>query len=201
LTEQPLTNLPTPGLRLLLTVPSSASGALLAQNLPTGADWALLRALLSQLSPHIEQTAGLFRQMVQITQPLELRGAGEEWLAVADTLEKAAAQFEAQSPMINLAERDPASAEQALRTHIQAANYRHAAQMWRDLAQTTLVRATLAASTGLQITSRSWLATVETPTQILTLQAAGISLGRLLSTAGVALAGLFLLTGTLWWLL
>lgn len=201
LTELPLANLPTPGLRLLLTVPTLSSGALLAQTLPTGADWALLRALLSQLSPQVEQNAGLFQQNVQMTQPLELRGAGEEWLAVADTLEKAAAQFEAQSPQINLAERDPASAEQALRTHIQAANYRQAAQVWRGLAQTTLVRTTLAASTGLRTTSRSWLATVETPTQNLTLQATGVSLGRLLSTAGLALVALFLLTGTLWWLL
>jgi hypothetical protein len=201
LDEQPATNLPTPGLHLMLTVPSFSNGAPLAKALPSGADWALLRALLSQLSPQVEQSVGLFRQVVQITQPLELRGAGEEWLALAATLEKAAAEFDAQSPTINLAERDPASAEQALRTHIQAANYRQAAQVWRDLARTTLVRATLSASTGLQTTKRSWLATVETPTQPLVLQASGLSLGRLLSTAGLALVGLFLLTGTLWWLL
>ncbi|NJS13812.1 MAG: hypothetical protein HC788_03290 [Sphingopyxis sp.] len=173
---------PSP-LQLEITVPTGASGQTLAQTIPAGADWALLRALLAQLSPQIDQNGGLLRQNVQISQPLEVRGVGEEWSAVAAALETEASQLEAQSPTLNLANSDATSAETALRVRIQAANYRHAAQQWHTLARTSLIRATLVAPIGLQTISRSWLATVETPTQILELQAEATSPSRLLGGA------------------
>lgn len=188
-------------LRLQLAVPTTTSGQALANALPLGADWALLRTLLAQLSPQLVEQAGLFRQSIQISQPLEVRGVGDEWLAVANMLESEATRLEAQSPTLNLANRDASSAETALRVRIQAANYRHTAQQWRTLARTSLIRAILTAPIGLQTISRSWLATVETPTQTLELQAEATSVSRLLGGALVTVLGLFMLSGVLWWLL
>lgn len=188
-------------LRLQVNLPAGASGQALVNALPIGANWALLRALLAQISPQIDQQAGLLRQTVRINQPLEVRGVGEEWLATANTLEIEANRLEAQSPALNLTNTDAASAETALRVRIQAANYRHTAQQWRTLARTSFIRATLSAPIGWQTMSRSWLATVETPTQVLELQAEAASLSRLLGGVLFTLLGLFMVSGVLWWLL
>jgi hypothetical protein len=190
-----------PLLRLTLNMPAGASGAPLARVMPMGADWILLRTLVAQLGPRVEQQAHWLQQQVTLSQPLDLHSAGEQWQAVAATLEQQAAEFEAQTPHLNLVAADATSAENILQIRIKSANYRKAAMEWRTLARYSLVAAQLAAGGGVQTVTRTWLATPETPLQLLELQAQVMSLSRLLITAICSFAGLFVLAGVLWWLL
>ena len=112
-------------LRLRLEMPHETDGAALAAYLPAGADLSLLRAVVSQAGPQVERTSRLFWQDVRISQPLDLRSAGEQWNAMAASLERQAAELAAP------AEND---AEAALRRQIQAVNYRTMAESWRRLA-------------------------------------------------------------------
>ncbi len=132
-------------------------------------------------------------------QTLDLRTVGDQWAAMAASLENEAAQLETQSTALNAA--DAGNAESALRMRIQAANYRHAAGEWRNLGRNSWVMTTLMAPAGLQTISRSWITTPTTPAQVLELQSEALNLGRLTGVLVGAVVGLFLLAGTLWWLL
>lgn len=188
-------------LRLTVTFPARTSGANLAQATPPGADWALVRTLLAQLGPEVEQRAAGLHQQINLSQPLDVRSAGEQWGAVAATLEQQAIPLEAESAPLNLTDTNTLRTENALRARIKAANFRKAALEWRTLARNSLVVAQLVAGAGVQSVARTWLATPETPLQTLTLEASVMSLGRLLAAAVVAFAGLFVLAGVLWWML
>lgn len=188
-------------LLMTLSLPPNTGAAALARITPPGADWALARTLLAQLAPRIERETQLLSQQIVVAQPLDLRSTREQWLSVAATLEQQAGQFEAQSPNINLAVVDALAAESALLTRIRAANYRAAALTWRTLARNSLVAVQLSAGAGVPPVTRTWVATPETELQVLTLTADVVSLGRLVAVVAMALAGLFLLAGALWWLL
>jgi len=187
--------------QLQLALPGTTSGAELARAIPQGADWALLRALLTQLAPSIEQRPRGLHQQILLSQPLDLRSAGEEWNDLAATLDAQADTFDAQSPTINFADVSTVAAESALVVRVKAANYRRAALAWRTLARTSLVAVQLTAGGGVPTIQRTWLTTPETPLQVLTLEADVLSMSRLLVVAIGAFLGLFLLTGVLWWLL
>ena len=186
-------------LHLVITLPATASGAALAHAVPQSSDWALLRVLLAQIEPHIERESQLLRQRISMTQPLDLRTAGDQWAAMAATLEREATQLEAQSAAIDPA--DAKNAESALRLRIQSANYRTGAQEWHNLMRNSWVAATLTAPIGLQTVSRSWMATTSAPAQQLSLQAEALGVGRFVVVLVVVLFGILLLAGTLWWLL
>ncbi|MDQ3248662.1 MAG: hypothetical protein M3Q45_05570, partial [Chloroflexota bacterium] len=109
------------GLRLVLSLPPLSGGAPLAQAMPTDVDWVLLQGLLQQLAPQQTQQARLLRQQITLRQPLDLHAAGDQWDAMAANLERQATALEAESAAINATD-----AEGALRTRIQAANYRNA---------------------------------------------------------------------------
>ena len=144
-------------LQLALTMPASGGGNSLARAIPAGADWALLRTLLAQLGPQVERRSQWLKQQLHISQPLDLRSTNEQWLNVAATLTQQAEQFEAQSPNINLADASTAAAEAALLARIKAANYRGAAQIWRDLARNSLVAVQMSAGVGVPPVTRTWL--------------------------------------------
>ncbi len=186
-------------LRLLITLPAATTPASTAQTMPPDANWSLLRALLLQIAPHVAQESYWLRQRVALNQSLDLRTAGDQWDAMASNLEREATQFEQQSAAMNGA--DSTKAENALRLRIQSANYRNAGQEWRNLAHNSWVMTTLAAPAGLQTISRSWLVTAVTPAQVLTLQSEALNVGRLMAGLVSVLICLFLLAGTLWWLL
>jgi hypothetical protein len=186
-------------LRLLITLPAATTVAATAQKIPPDANWSLFRALLLQIAPRIDQESVWLRQRVNLSQSLDLRPAGEQWAAMASNLDREATQFEQQSAAMNAPELK--KAEDALRLRIQSANYRNAGQEWRNLAHNSWVMTTLAAPAGLQTISRSWLVATTTPTQVLTLQSEALNIGRLIAVLVGALIGLFLLAGTLWWLL
>ncbi len=186
-------------LRLLITLPAATSVATTAQKIPPDANWSLFRALLLQIAPRVEQENSWLRQRVSLSQPLDLRQAGDQWAAMASNLEREATMFEQQSIAMNAA--DLTKAEDALRLRIQSANYHNAGQEWRNLAHNSWVMTTLAAPANLQTTSRSWLVAATTPAQVLSLQSEALNIGRLIAGLVGALIGLFLLAGTLWWLL
>ncbi len=199
LTIQPTLGL-TESFDLALTLPGSSTGTRLVNDLPNTADWALLRTLLGQIAPAVAQSTGLLQQQVKLSQPIDLRTAGDQWGAMAATLERQASQFEAQAANTGNGDASSKSTD-ALRARVQAANYRNAAQSWQNLARDSWAQITLAAPIGAQHYTRSWSVTVVTPPQTLILQAQGLSPARLLVAALGVLLGLFVLTGLLWWLL
>ena len=85
----------------------------------------------------------------------------------------------------------------SLRARVQAANYRHAAAQWQDLARNSQV--TLSLRTG--GAARSWLLTAASPPQMLDVAVEGVAFGRVLALAAAALVGIVLAAGVLWRLL
>ena len=71
-------------------MPAGTTGVALAEALPGTADWALLRSLLSQLAPKLDSTSAGLRQQVHVSQPIDLRSAGQQWGAMAQNLAKEA---------------------------------------------------------------------------------------------------------------
>lgn len=188
-----------PQLRVVLQAPTSAGFAELVTVLPPRADWALLRTLLQQLQPTVDEEIAWLNRQWTITQAFDLRTAGEQWQAMADTLERQADQFEQESATFTTT--DAVGAENALRSRVQAANYRSAAHQWQRLLRDSWVVVQFNGQTGVPSATRTWLLTTATPSQQLTLVAQPSSLVSVASITVLALIGLFLLTTLLWWLL
>lgn len=179
---------------LTLQLPAGGNGVALANTLPAGADWALLRSLLGQLGPQLEATTDGLWQQVRVSQPIDLRAVGDQWQRLATELDRQAAQLEANAG--NLAADLQASQEARLR----AANYRTTAQAWRQLAQDSQVLIELA-TPGAEGAVRSWLITVASPPQMLDVQVAAPSPWRLLLAGLALLTTTFGVTALLWRLL
>ena len=186
-------------LRLKLTLPVGTTGAALAGVLPARGDWILLRLLLNQLGPKIDVSTDGLRQQVTMSQPMDLRSAGSQWEAIAASLEQDAAAWEVQA--VSTSSADAATLDASLRARIQAANYRHGAQQWRELAQDSQVLVALHTANGLADAARTWQVTLSSSPQMLSVQVEALQPGRLLLlAAGVAVALLFM-AGLLWRLL
>ncbi|MBX3014225.1 MAG: hypothetical protein KF832_22070 [Caldilineaceae bacterium] len=184
-------------LQLSVTAPPSARWSELANPLPPRADWALLRALLQQLQPTIQEETAWFNRRWTIAQVINLQSAGEQWQAMATTLERQATQFEQESAGFNTA--DPIGAENALRARIQAANYRSAAHAWERLNNDSWVTVQLTGPAGSQ--ARTWLLTATTPAQPVSLTVQPSAAFGVLSMIILVVVALFVLTSVLWWLL
>ena len=189
----------TPLLHLRLRVPAGMTGVALAEALPGGADWALLRSLLSQLAPKLDSTSAGLRQQVHVSQPIDLRSAGQQWGAMAQNLAGQADTLEAQAS--STAQGEAATMSASLQARISAANYRQAAEAWRNLARDSFVELSLAASGSLGNNARTWLVTVDSPAQMLDVQVDSLNSGRVaLALGGLGLV-LLALAGLLWRLL
>ena len=182
---------------LRVSLPAGATGGALAAALPAGADWALLQNLLAQLGPKIESETTWLHQRVHVAQPIDLRSAGAQWNAVAQTLADQAAQFTAEAASTGGA---AATLESSLRARVQAANYQHAAAQWQDLVRSSQVTFSLRTG-GPTGAARSWLLTAASPPQMLDVAVEGLAFSRVLVLAAVALAGIVLAAGVLWRLL
>ncbi|HAJ36834.1 MAG TPA: hypothetical protein DCL15_14215 [Chloroflexi bacterium] len=180
---------------LTLQLPAGGNGVALANTLPAGADWALLRVLLGQLGPQIETHADGLWQQVQVSQPIDLRAAGDQWQRLAAELDRQAAQFEADATGDVAADMQ---ASQAAR--LRAANYRMTAQAWRKLAQDSQLLISLA-TPGVDSAARSWQVTVASPPQMLNVQVTAPNPVRLLLAGVVALVAILGVTALLWRLL
>ena len=89
----------------------------------------------------------------------------------------------------------------SLQARIRAANYRQAAEAWRNLARDSFVELSLAASGSLGNNARTWLVTVDSPPQMLDVQVDSLNSGRVaLAVGGLGLL-LLALAGLLWRLL
>ena len=184
---------------LRLTLPAGASGVEFAQLTPPRPDWSLLRTLLAQLGPQVTTAAkGLWQEM-QVSQPIDLRAAGDPWQSIAADLERQAAGFEASATQTTGG--STATMEASQRARLQAANYRYAAQEWRDLARDSQVVIGLSTPGALTDAARAWLVTVASPPQMLDVRVETLSAARVLAAAAVALGGLLALAAVLWRLL
>ncbi|NJN83895.1 MAG: hypothetical protein HC802_17540, partial [Caldilineaceae bacterium] len=82
---------------LRVEFPSDMTALALARSLPSQADWALLRTLLLEVSPHQSVKRGLLWQEVTLSQPLDLATTGEQWKNMAANLTRQADLFELQA--------------------------------------------------------------------------------------------------------
>jgi hypothetical protein len=186
-------------LHLRLRLPAGATGVALAETLPGSADWVLLRSLLAQLGPKLDSSVDGLRQQVHVSQPVDLRSAGQQWAAMAQNLDDQAAAFEAQAS--STAQGEASTMDASLDARIRAANYRHAAEAWRNLARDSYVELSLAASGSLGNNARTWLVTVNSPPQMLDVQVDSLNTGRVaLALGGLGLV-LLAVAGLLWRLL
>ena len=166
---------------------------------PGTADWALLRSLLAQLGPKLDSTSAGLRQQVHVSQPIDLRSAGQQWGAMAQNLANQADDLEAQAS--STAQGEAATMDASLQARIRAANYRQAAEAWRNLARDSFVELSLAASGSLGNNARTWLVTVDSPPQMLDVQVDSLNSGRVaLAVGGLGLL-LLALASLLWRLL
>jgi hypothetical protein len=176
--------------RLSLFIPAGQSGSALANRLPAGADWALLRQLLGQLGPQIRTRVEGFRQQIEVAQPLDLRAAGEQWERIAAELDRQADE------LVQAATQTTATLQEAQEWRLRAANQRATAQAWRSLAQNSQVVVSLAVPDA--PSARNWLVTLSSPPQLLRLQAEAVSQTRLLLGIFVLLGSLFVGSTLLW---
>lgn len=184
-------------LRMVLTAPATTNFAELITLMPPRADWVLVRTLLQQLPPTIEEERGWLNRRWTITQALDLGAAGEQWQAMATTLERQATQFEEESAAFDTT--DATGAENALRARVQAANFRSAAHQWQKVIRDSWVAVHFTGQDDSQ--ARTWLLTAASPAQTLALILQPSSTLGVATMAALALVGLFLLTTFLWWLL
>jgi hypothetical protein len=188
-----------PVLHLRLQLPAGATGVALAEALPGVADWALLRSLLGQLGPKLDSSSDGLRQQVHVSQPVDLRSAGQQWGTMAQTLTDQADSLEAQAA--STAQGEAATMAASLQARIRAANYRHAAEAWRNLRRDSFVELSLAAAGSLGNNTRTWLVTVDSPPQMLDVQVDSLNTGRVaLAAAGLGVL-LLAVAGLLWRLL
>jgi hypothetical protein len=189
----------TNALHLRLRLPAGATGVALAESLPGSADWALLRSLLTQLGPKLDSSVNGLRQQVHVSQPIDLRSAGQQWAAMAQSLDEQAGAFEVQAS--STVQGEASTMDTSLDARIRAANYRHAAEAWRNLARDSYVELSLAASGSLGNNERTWLVTVNSPPQMLDVQVDSLNTGRVaLALGGLGLV-LLAAAGLLWRLL
>lgn len=186
-------------LQLSVQIPAGTNGLPLAEATPLRTDWALFRTLFSQLTAQIERTPQLFRLQISMQLAIDLRSVTGQWQAMADNLEQRAKTFEAQAN--SAASATDSEAEATLRAQIQLANYRGAAATWATLSRNSTIALTLTSNGQGNDQQQTWLLTPASPAQTLALAAITVNWGRVLAAVAGVLFVLFLLSGTLWWLL
>lgn len=193
------------GVRLQIDFPAGGNGFELAHMLPPRVDYALLRSLLTQLSPTIKRTTGVMWEQVEMRQPLTLASAVNEWNGVAAGLETQAAAFDAQGK-----EFDPnqaSSVEAALTAQLQAVNYRTTAADWRHLARQSSLLINFGINDPIftrikgETPSRAWTITAVSPSQTFVFQTQVLSVNRVLMGAALAFVLLIAVAAVLWGLL
>ncbi len=175
---------------LSLFIPAGQSGSALANRLPAGADWALLRQLLGQLGPQMRTRVEGFRQQIEVEQPLDLRAVGEQWERIAAELDRQAKE------LVQAATQTTATLQEAQEWRLRAANQQATAQAWRSLAQNSQVVVSLAVPDA--PSARTWLVTPVSPPQLLHLQVEAVSQTRLLLGIFVLLGSLLVGSTLLW---
>lgn len=184
---------------LRIVLPPDSTTLALANVVPLHPDWALLRALFSQLAPEVESENSLLRRNELLRLPLDLRAAGEQWRRLAQELEAAAAEFDALSAPVDRSDAD--ALEAALRARVQAANYRAEANNWAGLVNNSQMVALLEGPRGAPADARAWQVTVSDPPQMMQFASWGVNLAGVLLLAAAALVALLVASAFLWSLL
>lgn len=197
--KTPAAESPGGPVEIAIHVPSGASTTALATVIPLSADWSLLRALLSQIAPVTETEGGFLRRNILLRQNLDLREAGEAWQRLASELNAGAETLEARDEPANRDE--AASLEAALRTKIQAANYRAEANHWSNLVENSQLVVLLEGPRGAPTDARAWQLTVQDPPQTLQYATWGLNQTAVLGVVAALIAVLLLVAAILWSLL
>ncbi len=181
-----------------IAVDGAGVGPALANATPLRADWALPRALLTQLAPESTSDSTFLRRNVLLKLPLDLRGPGEQWASLANDLEQQATAIEAAGKP---GDRSDVALENALRAKIQAANYRAEANNWQSLVQNSQIVTLLEGPRGAPSDARAWQITVTDPPQTLQYASQGLNTTGVLALVVAAFVLLLLAAGLLWSLL
>ncbi len=188
-----------PAFEMHITLPGGVSGLALANATPLDPNWALIRAVLAQSAPRVDQESRLLQRTFRITQEIDVRNVGDQWRRIARDLEEKAQIFQSQA---NPSDRsDPAVLEGALAARVQAANYRAAAGNWLNLVQNSRLIAQLAGPGGELSAGRAWQISVDDSPQKLFIESQTINWTGVWLLMGAAIVVLFLLAGFLWTLL
>ncbi len=178
--------------RIALTTTRLRQRLDLAQAIPPSAHWALLRTLLVQAAPGIEQeTRGIWRR-TRLSLEVDLRPAADQWNALAQRLEQEAAQAEA-------ATQHTLTPGEQLRLRLQALYRRQEASRWQRLAQESQAQITLRPDPDAP--SRTWILGPEDGTRTLSHQVERADTPRLALLALGLMAAVGVLAGILWLLL
>ena len=181
-----------------MAVAGAGVGQARANATPLRADWALPRALLTQLAPESTSDSTFLRRNVLLKLPLDLRGPGEQWASLANDLEQQATAIEAAGKP---GDRSDVALENALSAKIQAANYRAEAKNWQSLVQNSQIVTLLEGPRGAPSDARAWQITVTDPPQTLQYASQGLNTTGVLALVVAAFVLLLLAAGLLWSLL
>lgn len=192
------TNVPTV-YHVLIPLSSTEDARLLLQNMPEGDEWLLLRTLLGQIDPVVQNDLGLISQQLEIAQRLDLRAVGDQWNSIATSLEAQADNFETIGT--TMGDADSLAAEASLRARIQEVNYRNAAEQWQSLTRDSWILSEIKLQSSHGDQRMSWLSTVVSPPQTRQLANSNLNTVRLYTVLFAALIVIFLLAALLWWLI
>ncbi|MBK8047679.1 MAG: hypothetical protein IPK16_11455 [Anaerolineales bacterium] len=176
-----------PFLELVLRIPKGETGVPMGELLPTSADWALLRQLLVQLGPRLENSSQGLYQQVQMSQPIDLRPAGVQWETAAQRLEQQADALEAEAQATGAGV--DATMASSLQLRVRAANLRQTSENWRTLGRDSVVRISLSTSGSVGNAARTWLITVNSAPQMLDVIVEALSPGRVAILFGSIFSG------------
>jgi molybdopterin converting factor small subunit len=195
--EQAVTGSPdNPEISIKIVLDESSESRLLVKGIPATPDFVLLRTALLQIDPRIEQQKGVIWETVTVQQEMDLRSVADQWLAMAASLEREAAKFEAGNEAAT-----SSSTEDVIANQIRAVYYRNAASNWRSLVNNSQVLVELHVPSGSQSVSRAWAIDLLDPPQTLSIQAQRLLRVRLILAGFLGLLFIIALAGVLWFLL
>lgn len=176
----------------------------LLQSLPDDANWALLKALLNDLTPQTEQSESLLMEEQSLAMVMDLRAAGDHWATMVAKLQRDAQQAENASLADATSSQgfsDPDAANAQLASRIRSVNFANEARVWQDLIGKSWVLISLTTDTVPNPVERSWIATVKSPPQNLQIEGATLATSRIAIIMVALFIFLLMLAGFLWWLI
>ncbi|MFN2203636.1 MAG: hypothetical protein ACK2UO_20735 [Caldilineaceae bacterium] len=180
-------------LTVRVDAPAPSVREALVNYVPSGGDYVFLRRALAQLSPNMREDTRFFQREVELSQPMDLHEAGDKWTAIAADIDRQAKERVDQA--------SAGSANEQLIAEMQAANYRSAANEWRNLVRDSWLRFQFDAGDESSQTARAWYATTMSAPVVFNEQTQYVELSRMLGMAFALIAGIIFVSGVLWWLL
>lgn len=164
----------------------------LAQATPAGAEWSLVRTVVANSRPSIEQSAYLIWSELSFTEQVDLRTVADEWRSIAAGLERQAA--------VSLSSATAGQPIEDRLTGELARYFRSAeAERWRNLVDQSSAWVRMQDPSSSQL--RSWVVRLDEAPQQLRFQVDVVQPLRLLMALAILFLSLLGLTGLLWLLI